>query len=110
MAINYAQLQTDVTALIEDLGVSTKAVVAHSTGNSSKGFIVISATDITVTDDAHVSRVVGSQLTGFIQDIKNTPCPGDTVTTNNVTYKIRDVAAYNPTGRINVAYKLTLDG
>lgn len=109
MTINYSQLKTDVAALLKDLGVSQLGVVAHSDGNSSKGYVAISTNDIVVTDSAHVSRVVGSQLVGFIEDLKNAPCPGDTLTASNVTYKIREVSAYNPSGKVNVAYKLTLD-
>jgi hypothetical protein len=109
MGIDYVQLKSDVSDILKDLGVSQLGVVTHSAGTTSKGYITISQTDITVTDDAHVSRVVGTQLIGFIEDLKNTPCPGDTITASNVTYKIREVAAYNPSGKQNVAYKLTLD-
>ncbi len=108
MTINYNQLRDDVTALIKDLGVSTQASVAHSEGGTSKGYIIISETAVTTTDPQG-GRVVGTQLIGFIENIKTRPCPGDVVTTNNVAYKVREVAHYNPTGKVNVAYKLTLD-
>jgi len=107
--IDYAQLKIDVANLIQDLGVGSKATIAHAAGTTSKGFVVISTTNITVTDQAHVSRIVGTELTGFLEDIKTAPCPGDVLTANNIDYKIREVAAYNPSGRDNVAYKVTLD-
>lgn len=109
MAINYPKLQSDITALLNDLGEGLQGTVAHAAGTTSKGNLVISSINITVTDQSHVSRVVGQQLVGFIEDIKTPPCPGDTLTAQNVTYKIKDVSSYNPSGKVNIAYKLLLD-
>lgn len=109
MTIKYEQLRDDVAALLKDLGVSQQGTVVHAGGATSKGFLVISNTTITTSDPGNVTRVVGTQLVGFIEDLKTPPCPGDTLTAENITYKIREVAAYNPSGKVNVAYKLTLD-
>lgn len=106
MAIDYAQLRTDVAALIKDFGIS--CTVTHLSGSSSRGNIVFSSTDNTDVSIPDVGTVEGTERVAFINDIRSEILVGDTVTANAITYRVRDVRRYKP-ATINCGYRVVLD-
>lgn len=108
MGIDYAQLRTDVEAIITDLGDSLDVTIAHLGGGSSRGKIVFSnalTTDVSIPD---VGTVQGTNRVAFINDVRTPICVGDSVTANSVTYRVREVVSYKP-ATINVGYRVVLD-
>ena len=106
MAFDYTDLQGTANTLIEEFG--GPCTVTHLDGNQSRGTIVLptqTATDVSVPE---VGTVSGTSVVGFINNVRNVVCVGDTVTGYGKTWRVRESTQYKgPT--ITLAYRVLLD-
>lgn len=103
MALDYVALQSEIAALIADLGAPCSLSVG---GKTLKGYGV--KLDVEKNDDPRGSVHPTSRATQTIYvkgSLKSAPSVGDTITFADVTYRIDLVEAYRP-ATTTVAYRL----
>lgn len=108
--VNWTNVAKRIQTVIDDLGESTSCTVTHLAGSTSNGKIVFSTTDQADASVADVGTVATTTRIGYIDYAVTTEiCPGDTVTANGVSYRVRDVRKYEPGTSVNIAWRVTLD-
>ena len=109
MAVDYLKLQSKALDLIQNVfgeGGQTCTLTTVD-GNTAAGYIVFTTADTTDESVADVGNVSSTVRTAYVNNLTVEPCPGDTITTNSVSYRVIDSRKYKP-AVTNVAYRLTL--
>lgn len=102
---DYSGLQATATALIERFG--TAATVTHLGGGTSKGTIVLPShigTDVST----EVGTVASTAVTGFLNNVKNEVCVGDSITADSKIWRVRESTKFKG-ATLTSAYKVLLD-
>jgi len=103
---DYAALQERAEDIITRFGGA--CTIAHLAGGSSRGTIVMpthESSDVSIPD---VGTVSGTQVVGYIDNVRNAVCVGDTVIAYGQTWRVRESTAYKGPV-ITLAYRVLLD-
>jgi hypothetical protein len=102
---DYQNLQATATRLIERFGGD--CTITHLTGSSSRGTMA-APTHLSVDESTEVGTVSSTSVVGFITNVRNPVCVGDTVTGYSKTWRVRESTQYRgPT--VDLAYRVLLD-
>jgi len=105
MAFNYLDLQATAKSLIEEFGGPCS--VTHLDGNQSRGTIVM-PTHLAKDVSTEVGTVSTTEVVGYIDNVRNAVCVGDSVTAYGQTWRVRESTPYKgPT--ITLAYRVQMD-
>ena len=102
---DYTVLQKKAADIISRFG--GPVTISHSDGGQSRGNIVL-ATNVQANISGTADTIRGSEVVGYIENVRNEVKVGDTLTAYGKTWRVRESTSYKgPT--ITVAYRVILD-
>lgn len=103
---DYSELQARAEDIITKFGGA--CTITHLAGGSSRGVITLvtqESSDVSIPD---VGTVSGTQVVGYIDNVRNAVCVGDTIVAYGQTWRVRESTSYRGPV-ITLAYRVVLD-